>query len=208
MISIVGTVVFLVMLFNAFWYKRTSQSQETHQSIVDFSLPKVARSEKGKAALYSLLGSAESSGVDEFEADVAVSRDRLKLNTSWVMLLPLIGVPTHHSKAVAFQTPATPILEGIVDLHHDIMLFLVFIIVFVLYLLTVVVVQFTTEGEDNIHGYAGDNVVHSTPLEIIWTIIPTVILLFIALPSFVLLYSMDEQFDPVLTLKVIGRQWY
>jgi len=83
------------------------------------------------------------------------------------MLLPLLGVPTHHSKAVAFQTPATPILEGIVDLHHDIMLFLVFIIVFVLYLLAVIIVEFGVKGESTIHGYAGDNVVHNTPLEII-----------------------------------------
>jgi len=81
--------------------------------------------------------------------------------------------------------------------------------IFVLYLLTVVVINFVDEGDStNIHGYAGDNVIHNTPIEIIWTVIPTIILLFIALPSFILLYSMDEQFDPTLTLKVIGRQWY
>jgi len=67
-------------------------------------------------------------------------------------------------------------------------------------------IQFGESNETNVHGYAGDNVTHSTPLEIFWTVIPTIILLFIALPSFILLYSMDEQFDPLLTLKVIGRQ--
>jgi heme/copper-type cytochrome/quinol oxidase subunit 2 len=50
-------------------------------------------------------------------------------------LLTLIGIPTHHSKAIAFQTPATPIMQGIVDLHNDIMVFLVFVTIFVLYLL-------------------------------------------------------------------------
>lgn len=56
-------------------------------------------------------------------------------------LLALIGLPTHHSKLVSFQTPATPIMEGIVDLHHDIMFFLTFIVVFVLYLLVQVIIN-------------------------------------------------------------------
>jgi cytochrome c oxidase subunit 2 len=77
-------------------------------------------------------------------------------------------VPTHHSNKVAFQTPASPIMEGIVDLHHDIMTFLAFIMVFVLYLLTVVVLNFNDEGDRNdIHGYDGDNVIHNTPIELI-----------------------------------------
>jgi len=49
---------------------------------------------------------------------------------------------------------------------------------------------------------------HHTTLEIIWTIIPTIILIFIAVPSLTLLYSMDELQKPSVTLKVIGRQWY
>jgi cytochrome c oxidase subunit 2 len=42
----------------------------------------------------------------------------------------------------------------------------------------------------------------------IWTIIPAVILMFVAVPSFALLYSMDEILDPAVTLKVVGHQWY
>jgi heme/copper-type cytochrome/quinol oxidase subunit 2 len=59
-------------------------------------------------------------------------------------------------------------MEGIVDLHHDIMLFLVFIMVFVLYLLAIVIINFpdTNEAVD-VHGYAGDSVSHNTPIEII-----------------------------------------
>jgi cytochrome c oxidase subunit 2 len=49
---------------------------------------------------------------------------------------------------------------------------------------------------------------HGTTIEIIWTVLPAVILLFIAVPSFALLYAMDEVIDPVLTVKVIGHQWY
>jgi cytochrome c oxidase subunit 2 len=49
---------------------------------------------------------------------------------------------------------------------------------------------------------------HSTLLEIVWTIVPALILMFIAIPSFALLYALDEYIDPTITLKVIGHQWY
>jgi len=45
-------------------------------------------------------------------------------------------------------------------------------------------------------------------LEIVWTIFPAIILLFLATPSFALLYSLDELIDPDITLKIIGHQWY
>jgi cytochrome c oxidase subunit 2 len=49
---------------------------------------------------------------------------------------------------------------------------------------------------------------HSSLLEIIWTILPAVILILIAVPSFALLYSLDEILDPQITLKIVGHQWY
>ena len=49
---------------------------------------------------------------------------------------------------------------------------------------------------------------HSTLLEIVWTIVPAIILMVIAIPSFALLYSLDEVVNPSITLKVIGHQWY
>jgi cytochrome c oxidase subunit 2 len=45
-------------------------------------------------------------------------------------------------------------------------------------------------------------------LEVTWTVIPTIILIFIAIPSFALLYSMDELLDPTITVKIVGHQWY
>jgi len=54
---------------------------------------------------------------------------------------------------------------------------------------------------------AWENVRHSTKLEIVWTLIPTFILFFVAVPSFSLLYGYDEPLDmPVITLKVVGHQ--
>jgi len=61
-------------------------------------------------------------------------------------------------------------MEGIVDLHHDIMVFLVFILIFVLYLLLVIVMNFTaslSNIDNNIHGYSGDDINHNTFIEII-----------------------------------------
>jgi len=52
-------------------------------------------------------------------------------------------------------------------------------------------------------------IVHGTTIEIIRTISPSIILMFIAIPSFALLYSMDEVVvNPAITIKAIGHQWY
>jgi len=50
--------------------------------------------------------------------------------------------------------------------------------------------------------------VHGTTIEIVWTITPAIILMIIAVPSFALLYAMDEIIDPAITLKIVGHQWY
>jgi cytochrome c oxidase subunit 2 len=49
---------------------------------------------------------------------------------------------------------------------------------------------------------------HHTHLELIWTIIPTIILILVAIPSFALLYAVDELHNPKITMKVLGNQWY
>jgi cytochrome c oxidase subunit 2 len=45
-------------------------------------------------------------------------------------------------------------------------------------------------------------------IEVVWTIVPALILVLVAIPSFTLLYSLDEIVDPALSIKVIGHQWY
>jgi len=100
-----------------------------------------------------------------------------------------------------FQDPATPIMEGIINLHHDIVFVEIIIGVGVTWMLvrTCMIFQGNTTPS---------SVTHGETLEIVWTIIPSIILMVIGVPSFTLLYSMDEVIDPALTLKVIGRQWY
>jgi|TARA_B110000971_G_scaffold219312_1_gene260124 cytochrome c oxidase subunit 2 len=104
---------------------------------------------------------------------------------------------------LGFQDPATPIMEGIVNLHHDIMFIIVVIGVFVGYLMVRAVQLFRKE----VHPEA-DRVIHGTSLEIFWTVTPAFILLVLAVPSFALLYSVDEIIEPAITLKAVGHQWY
>lgn len=101
------------------------------------------------------------------------------------------------------QDPATPIAEGMIFFHNYLMFFLIVIGVFVFWMLYQVIVNFN----DSVHP-TSKKFTHSSLLEIVWTIIPAVVLLLIAIPSFALLYSLDEIIDPVVTLKVIGHQWY
>ena len=68
--------------------------------------------------------------------------------------------------------------------------------------------DFPSRGRVLHKGYILSRVTHNTPLEVVWTIIPCLILYTIAVPSFALLYSMDELSNPQLVLKVGGNQWY
>jgi len=125
-----------------------------------------------------------------------------------------------------FSDPASNVMEGIVDLHHDITL-LVWIVVFVLILMVqatssvmdknVFVRQFfdiNLENKKNCkHIVRGPSLPsdaqHDTVLEIIWTCLPCVVLFCIAVQSFALLYIIEDvpkEFE--LQLKVIGSQWY
>jgi len=118
---------------------------------------------------------------------------------------------------IGFQDPATPIMEGIVDLHDYIMMYLIMILVFVLYVFFSILVSFyrpfkAPRTEDALEFrnvlLEGRLLTHGTLLEVVWTVAPSFILLLIAVPSFALLYSMDEVIDPALTLKAVGHQWY
>nr|UOL65324.1 cytochrome c oxidase subunit II [Jasminum nummularifolium] len=102
------------------------------------------------------------------------------------------------------QDAATPMMQGIIDLHHDIFFFLILIFVFVSWILVRALWHFHYKKNP-----IPQRIVHGTTIEILWTIFPSIILMFIAIPSFALLYSMDEVVvDPAITIKAIGHQWY
>jgi cytochrome c oxidase subunit 2 len=104
---------------------------------------------------------------------------------------------------VGIQDPATPVAEGMIFFHNYLMFFLIFIGAFVFWMLYQIIILYNDEANP-----VSKKFTHSSVLEIVWTIVPAIILVFIAIPSFALLYSIDEVIDPSVTLKVIGHQWY
>jgi cytochrome c oxidase subunit 2 len=120
--------------------------------------------------------------------------------------------------SIGFQDPATPIMEGIVDLHNYIFFYLVLVFVFVLWVFMSILIDFylpvrTPKTLEHVLELRPSlfqirNLTHSSNLEIVWTLTPSFILMFIAIPSFALLYAMDEVLNPMITFKAIGHQWY
>ena len=118
-------------------------------------------------------------------------------------LLPVSHCDSPEPWQLYFQEAATPTMEGIVNLHNDIMAIITFIAIFTGWMLFRTVYLFSADKVK-----VASKQVHGTTIELIWTIVPSLILVTIAIPSFALLYSMDEVIDPAITLKVIAHQWY
>nr|YP_009107257.1 cytochrome c oxidase subunit II [Cyclograpsus granulosus]CEH11260.1 cytochrome c oxidase subunit 2 [Cyclograpsus granulosus] len=97
-----------------------------------------------------------------------------------------------------FQDSASPLMEQLIFFHDHIMLVIVLIVTFVGYVMS------TLFFNSFINRYMLEN----QPIEVIWTSVPALILIFIALPSLRLLYLLDEVNSPSMTLKTIGHQWY
>nr|BAJ54262.1 cytochrome c oxidase subunit II [Xenomystus nigri] len=103
-----------------------------------------------------------------------------------------------HPSQLGLQDAASPVMEELLHFHDHALMVIFLISTFVLYIiLTVVTTKLTNK-------YAYD----SQEIEIIWTVLPAVILILIALPSLRILYLMDEINNPHLTIKAIGHQWY
>lgn len=98
----------------------------------------------------------------------------------------------------------TAIKEKMVMFHNHVLLWLIGgIVLFVLVLMIYVMLRFNAKRNPVPATFS-----HNVPLEIVWTVIPVLILVFVAVPSFKLLYFMDKNPKPELTVKVTGHQWY
>nr|YP_009672654.1 cytochrome c oxidase subunit 2 [Dictyopteris divaricata]QDB64139.1 cytochrome c oxidase subunit 2 [Dictyopteris divaricata] len=117
----------------------------------------------------------------------------------------VVHMDAAHPWQLGFQDPATPVMEGIIYFNNQLMFLMILIACFVGWMLYRSLFLFSS-GNDS--SGVPVNFTHSTLLEVVWTISPALILMLIGLPSFALLYSMDEIVDPSLTLKVVGHQWY
>lgn len=96
------------------------------------------------------------------------------------------------------QDRASPLIEQLIFFHDHSLLILIIITILVSYLITILF----------FNKFTNRYLLSGQIIEIIWTVIPAVILIFIALPSLRILYLLDEINDPSITLKTIGHQWY
>nr|QNE85677.1 cytochrome c oxidase subunit II [Phaonia fuscata] len=97
-----------------------------------------------------------------------------------------------------FQDSSSPLMEQLIFFHDHTMLILIMTTILISYLMMNL----------SFNKYINRYLLHGQNIEIIWTILPGIILLFIALPSLRLLYLLDEINDPSITVKAIGHQWY
>lgn len=105
--------------------------------------------------------------------------------------------------ALGMQPAASSSAERIQDFHDMLMIIITAITIFVTLLLIFVVVRYNRHVNK-----VPSKVTHNVLLEVIWTVIPIVILIIIAVPSFKILYKNDRVTSPEMTLKITGYQWY
>nr|YP_010373108.1 cytochrome c oxidase subunit II [Liparis bathyarcticus]APC62414.1 cytochrome c oxidase subunit II [Liparis agassizii]AUO29209.1 cytochrome c oxidase subunit 2 [Liparis ochotensis]UPH84319.1 cytochrome c oxidase subunit II [Liparis bathyarcticus]WNH37348.1 cytochrome c oxidase subunit II [Liparis gibbus] len=103
-----------------------------------------------------------------------------------------------HPTQLGFQDAASPVMEELLHFHDHALMIVFLISTLVLY---IIVAMVSTKLTNKF-------ILDSQEIEIIWTVLPAIILILIALPSLRILYLMEEVNSPLLTIKAVGHQWY
>jgi len=104
---------------------------------------------------------------------------------------------------MTLQESATPVMDNIIWFHNFLLVIITIITLFVLALLVIVMVKFNAKSNP-----VPSRTTHNTLIEVAWTLIPVLILVAIAVPSFRLLFLQLDMPKADLTVKVTGKQWY
>jgi len=99
---------------------------------------------------------------------------------------------------IKIQNRNSPTIEHLTIFHDHTMIIIIFITISTLYLIT----------SSTIRKNFNRNLLENNQIEIFWTILPTIILIFIAIPSIKTLYLIEEIIIPSITIKTIGYQWH
>nr|ABY55883.1 cytochrome oxidase subunit II [Pterostichus isabellae] len=99
---------------------------------------------------------------------------------------------------LSLQNSNSPLMEQLTFFHDHTLMILTMITMLVGYLMMTL----------SYNKYTNRYLLEGQTIEVIWTILPAITLVFIALPSLQLLYLLDEVSNPLMTLKSIGHQWY
>ncbi len=126
-------------------------------------------------------------------------------------LLPaaLSSLPAIATESVArpwqmgMQDPVTPVMKQLVTAHDMLLILITAISLFVLALIVYICLRFNKRSNP-----VASKTTHNVKLEVIWTVIPIIILVVIAIPSLRLHYFMEDDVEAEMTLKVVGYQWY
>lgn len=135
----------------------------------------------------------------------------LMIATMIATFLSAIGVASSSEDGIysaapgqlGFMEAATPIMEELTAFHNMLLVITTVIVIFVTAILLYIFVRFNAKANP-----VASKTTHNTMLEIVWTVIPVLILVTIAVPSFRLLYKQDVIPEADVTIKAIGNQWY
>ena len=130
----------------------------------------------------------------------------------WVLSLALVmtgataavaWAEAPHPWQLGMQAPATPVKQRLSSFHDELLVIIFCIAGFVMALQLYVILRFNHRRNP-----APSHTSHNPVIEILWTVVPVLILVIIAIPSFKLMYYMDRVPNPDMTIKVTGHQWY
>ena len=127
------------------------------------------------------------------------------LAAAWLQTGPSFAQSGPQPWQMDFRPSATPVMDDIIDFHNLLLVIEVLIVLFVLGLMVYICVKFNAKANP-----VPSKTTHNVFLEVVWTVIPIIILIVITVPSVKLLVFMDKapKEKVEMTLKVIGHQWY
>ncbi len=131
----------------------------------------------------------------------ALSSAALAQTPAQLASLPVLGAPTNWQ--MVLQPAHSPVKADMIDLNHLVLVIICVITLFVGGLLVWVIWRYDAKRNP-----VPTQTTHNTVIEITWTVLPVLILVLIAIPSFRLVYYEDRTYDPDMTIKVTGHQWY
>jgi cytochrome c oxidase subunit 2 len=108
-----------------------------------------------------------------------------------------------HPWQLGLQRAATPVMEDVIWFHDFLLWIITAIVLFVLVLLVVVMVKFNAKSNP-----VPSRTTHNTMIEVVWTVVPVLILVAIAVPSFRLLFYQLKVPKADITVKATGKQWF
>lgn len=136
-------------------------------------------------------------------AGTALSLAMLAMPSAWAQSAGPANMEQPYDWQIGMVPGATPVRDRIDSFHNELMVIITLITIFVLGLLVYVMVRFNAKRHP-----VPSTTTHNTLLEVVWTAVPVLILVSIAIPSFKLLYYENRTQHADMTLKVTGHQWY